>query len=441
MLLVAAVYTADIWAINQVAFNGSNYMSPEVAASLTPKEVRQAIWGSKMTLALEVFTLTTEWVAKLCLVILYYRLAQVPLHCMRFPLLTGSSFGLDKLRLFCKLVAAYCVGSFIVVMVLCLTVWCHPIAEYWAVPVRHCKSFFHFEPTIMVRSKDCSVTPMNLLRVKPNLVDLRPVMHVKLLLVTMYFISSNHILLLVILHCTNNRVAQCATYYHHMIFATSMNISSDLLLIAIPIPLIVRVSLPLKRKVVLIGVLCLGFFNVSDIGYTCFPFPFRNAYLSRMHQELISHPSLYQIIATALNRYYNFSNPNDITYINWYVGEVSTAVYAANVPLIWPVVRKIFGLHSWWGDSAHDASTRKSTQVRRRRSPDDSLLDLERTESSAPITNASSRFEPAYRKGFKASVDSSKINFRTDDEILDEYGAYNVNKMPQVLSRDCIELR
>jgi hypothetical protein len=49
-------------------------MSPEAAAALSPEGVQQAIWGSKMTLALEMFTLATEWIAKWCLVILYYRL-------------------------------------------------------------------------------------------------------------------------------------------------------------------------------------------------------------------------------------------------------------------------------------------------------------------------------------------------------------------------------
>jgi hypothetical protein len=78
MLFVLGTYTADMWAINQVAVNGSNYMSPEAAAALSPEGIRQVIWGSKMTLALEMFTLATEWIAKLCLVVLYYRLTQVP---------------------------------------------------------------------------------------------------------------------------------------------------------------------------------------------------------------------------------------------------------------------------------------------------------------------------------------------------------------------------
>ena len=77
MLFVAGNYTADMWAINEVAQNGSNYMSPEVAAALNPDGLRKAIWGSKMTLALEMFTLATEWIAKCCLVVTYSRLTQV----------------------------------------------------------------------------------------------------------------------------------------------------------------------------------------------------------------------------------------------------------------------------------------------------------------------------------------------------------------------------
>jgi hypothetical protein len=73
MLVVTVIFTADMWAINVVAVNGSNYMSDEDAAALTPDGVQRAIWGSKMTLALELFTLATEWGCKFCLVILYLR--------------------------------------------------------------------------------------------------------------------------------------------------------------------------------------------------------------------------------------------------------------------------------------------------------------------------------------------------------------------------------
>lgn len=47
---------------------------------------------------------------------------------------------------------------------------------------------------------------------------------------------------------TDETQAQCATYYHHMIFATSFNISSDLMLILIPLPIIIKTHLPVKRQ-------------------------------------------------------------------------------------------------------------------------------------------------------------------------------------------------
>lgn len=64
-----------IISVNETAKNGSNYMAPELAAKLTPKETMMAIYGSKMTLVLELFQLTCLWSTKGCLVVLYYRLS------------------------------------------------------------------------------------------------------------------------------------------------------------------------------------------------------------------------------------------------------------------------------------------------------------------------------------------------------------------------------
>jgi len=57
--------------------------------------------------------------------------------------------------------------------------------------------------------------------------------------------------------------SQCATYYNHMIFATAWNISSDLMLLAIPFPIVFKTQLPLKRKIGLCCVLGLGALNAS----------------------------------------------------------------------------------------------------------------------------------------------------------------------------------
>jgi hypothetical protein len=74
LTLPKVTFTLDCWSINEVALNGSSYMSPEAAASLSPQGVQQAIYGSKMTLVLEVLTLTTQWGLKGVLCLMYHRL-------------------------------------------------------------------------------------------------------------------------------------------------------------------------------------------------------------------------------------------------------------------------------------------------------------------------------------------------------------------------------
>lgn len=106
------------------------------------------------------------------------------------------------------------------------------------------------------------------------------------------------------------RIDQCATYYNHMIFSTACDISSDLLLLLIPIPIIVQSRLPIRRKLILTGILGLGIFN---------------------------------ILAAVLNRYYNFSNPNSYVFLYWYVAEVGIAIMVGNLPLCWPMMRALLG--------------------------------------------------------------------------------------------------
>lgn len=79
MCLVVITFTGVMVCVNQVSINGSSYMSPEVAATLTPKSRRSAVWGSKMTFALEHFTLSSLWLVKGCLLLVYNRLTWVDL--------------------------------------------------------------------------------------------------------------------------------------------------------------------------------------------------------------------------------------------------------------------------------------------------------------------------------------------------------------------------
>ncbi|KAM7211408.1 hypothetical protein V8F06_013208 [Rhypophila decipiens] len=229
MGVVTVTFTLVMYFLNEVAKNGSNFLDYETAISLKGEDAERAIYGSKMALAMEMCTLATIWLVKICLLILYHRL----------------TMAYETQHLIVKIIGAYCVIAYILVVALLLGHWCQPIEQYWALPVEN---------------------------------------------------------------------SECATYYKHMIFATAFNISSDLMLLGIPIPIVIQSQLPLKRKLILCAVLGLGAFN---------------------------------ILMAILNRYYNFSHPNELVYTYWYVGEVATAVYVGNLPLCWQFISHVFKTGSW----------------------------------------------------------------------------------------------
>lgn len=107
---------------------------------------------------------------------------------------------------------------------------------------------------------------------------------------------------------------QCATYQHYSITQAVFNISSDAMMFAVPIPLLVKAQLKRRRKVLLLGVMSLG---------------------------------LFTIIAAILNKYFNFASPLTTTYQIWYIREASTAIYVANLMCWWPLLRKLFGLKAF----------------------------------------------------------------------------------------------
>ncbi|KAL8663811.1 MAG: hypothetical protein Q9168_008030 [Polycauliona sp. 1 TL-2023] len=106
--------------------------------------------------------------------------------------------------------------------------------------------------------------------------------------------------------------SQCASYYHHLITSAVFNITSDLMMLYIPLPILIKARLPMKRKIILCGVFSLG---------------------------------VLVILSAILNRYYNFTEPyGSLVYLNWYTGEAATSVFVANIPHLWPLLSKIFSL-------------------------------------------------------------------------------------------------
>ncbi|CBX95286.1 hypothetical protein LEMA_P024380.1 [Plenodomus lingam JN3] len=100
---------------------------------------------------------------------------------------------------------------------------------------------------------------------------------------------------------------QCATLQYYAVVQAVFNISSDLLIIAIPIPMVASLSLPIKQK--------LGLGVLFGMG-------------------------AFVILAAVLTKVYNLSKVYSTRYMLWYVREASVAVYVANLPGIWPLLRE-----------------------------------------------------------------------------------------------------
>lgn len=104
---------------------------------------------------------------------------------------------------------------------------------------------------------------------------------------------------------------QCTTLEHYAIVQACFNISSDVLMLGIPLPLITRLNVPIKQKSVLFLIFSMG---------------------------------IFVIIAATLTKVFNLSDIWDPSYMLWYTREASVAVYVSNLPLIWPMLREWFPL-------------------------------------------------------------------------------------------------
>ncbi|CZR58072.1 uncharacterized protein PAC_07962 [Phialocephala subalpina] len=102
---------------------------------------------------------------------------------------------------------------------------------------------------------------------------------------------------------------QCTTLQHYAIVQACFNISSDTLMLFIPLPLITKLNMPIKQKAVLMLIFSMG---------------------------------VFVILAAILTKVFNLSNIWDPSYMLWYTREASVAVYVSNLPMIWPLLREWF---------------------------------------------------------------------------------------------------
>jgi hypothetical protein len=103
------------------------------------------------------------------------------------------------------------------------------------------------------------------------------------------------------------------------------------MMLCIPLPLLITSQLPRTRKLILCVLFGLG---------------------------------IFVIMCALLNKYYSFAHPFSPMWEFWYVREASTAVLVANMPMCWPLLRRIFNLKAFNGNSsAAQFSTARSKSI------------------------------------------------------------------------------
>lgn len=156
-----------------------------------------------------------------------------------------------------------------------------------------------------------------------------------------------------------------------------------------------------------------------------------------------------------LNRYYNFTVPYSPIFLNWYVGELSTAVFVANIPLCWPLLRRVFkvgtfndkrsgvtnnGYPSHPQRHAHGAkNTLRSVVGQRLPNDDESIVGFSESEERInggdnwPIGKESFVLSPMDGKnGLKTSVHAGKDRDGSDQEYEASTHDVGITKTVQV---------
>lgn len=107
---------------------------------------------------------------------------------------------------------------------------------------------------------------------------------------------------------------RCATQIPHLIVNLTFNLTSDLLIIFIPLPMFIRAHLETKKKLLLVFPFSLGFFTM---------------------------------LCAILSKHLSFTEPFSSEWLFWYTREASTAMIVSNMPYSWAIVRRIFRLKSF----------------------------------------------------------------------------------------------
>ncbi|KAI4176935.1 MAG: hypothetical protein LQ343_000792 [Gyalolechia ehrenbergii] len=128
---------------------------------------------------------------------------------------------------------------------------------------------------------------------------------------------------------------QCWSYYNYAIVEGCFNVSADLVLLVVGMPLLFKVRIPLQQKMILLAIFGMGMFVIAA------------AVLCKVY-------SLYPPLLS-------------YTYTKWYFREASVSVYVTNIPVIYSLVREVFPALARWGYNTNKGSTGRSNGIGRNR--------------------------------------------------------------------------
>ena len=131
---------------------------------------------------------------------------------------------------------------------------------------------------------------------------------------------------------SNTHAENCMVYFDYLIIQAIFNISSDVFMMLIPLPLILTVSVPAKQKLVLV---------------------------------IIFSMAIFVIVASILTKAEFFLNIYADDFMFWYTREASVAVYVANLPCIWPLLREFLPVLRSWTPGYHGSTLDKRSRYNR----------------------------------------------------------------------------
>ncbi|KAI1437336.1 hypothetical protein GGR50DRAFT_645997 [Xylaria sp. CBS 124048] len=224
-LFAVATQTVLLVILNVLNHKKTNLINPKDHPVLTPQDIAERTWGSKLVVVSEQMQMMTIWLIKLCFLLMYNNIA------------------FNRTQKLCvKLVIGYVLFGFLLMEILYLGVWCRPFHHYWQVP-------------------------------------------------------------------TNN--IQCSAATHHLITNAVLNVSSDLFILCIPMPVLFAVTFTPKKKAILSVIFILGLFTIG---------------------------------CAIAGKFFSFTEPYSAKWTRWYIRESSTAIIVANIPFLWAILRRVLKL-------------------------------------------------------------------------------------------------